>query len=229
MEIMYKRDVKTGTFKIESALALFKEEFSRILLASEDIAKEKIFADIKLRYSFSSHKYYIVTIFREYNNEILVEKAQAPDSHFIGEWVIDKDAIKTFMKQNLLATSVAIAIQNVQISQNDTQITTLTNSQKDAIFNELMESLFNEIFQPTGKTIPEDRDSSLIELNYNPKVKGIISDLFNHQISVPEARTYLSEIGCEPEQLAYMFNIIDDHYATIPSNEGTNDKNLNPE
>jgi hypothetical protein len=229
MEIMYKRDVKTGTFKIESALALFKEEFSRILLNSKDIAEEKTFADIKLRYSFSSHKYYIVTVIREYHNEILVEKSEAQGSHFIGEWIIDKKAIKTFMKQNLLATSVAIAIQNVQISQNDTQITTLTNSQKDAIFNQLMESLFNEVFQPNGNTMIEDKESSLVELNYNPVVKPIISDLFEHRIDVSQARERLNIIGFEPEQLAYMFNIIDEHYGTIPSNEGMNDRNLNPE
>jgi hypothetical protein len=232
VEIMYSRIVKAGTFKIESAITLFKEEYSRIITEyHEQIGKGDTYALITLRYNYNTHKYYIITVYEDWDFNLTQEKIirgqdtiEQIDSYYVGQCLIDKEAIRVFIKQNALAQKIALGIQNVNISPNDTQINVLTNSQNDAIYNELMESTFDEIF-----TRPEDRDSAFIELNHNPLVKPIISDLFEHRIDVSQARERLSIIGFEQEQLAYMFQILDEYYNTIPSTVNKIDSSPNPE
>ena len=222
---MYKRDVKQGTFKIESVMALFKEFFSELLLSTnnERLANNEIYATVHLRYNFETHAFYLVTNIMEYKNELLVHKEESEHSYSIEEWIINKDTMRTFSRQNKIAQNVALAIQNVQISQNDTQITALTNAQKNAIYEELIDSMFNEQI-----TKDEDKSAALIELNYNPVITEIIKQFSVGVTDLTETKFLISCQIPQPELQAYMFEILNDNANVILDTSNKTYNNLNP-
>jgi len=111
---------------------------------------------------------------------------------------------------NKLSQSACIAIQNVQISKNDTQITTLSNAQKNAIYESLINDMFNEQI-----TKEEDKSAALIELNYNPDVKEIIKQFSLGVTDLSETRMLIANHIVEPELVSYMFQVIDDNVTAL--------------
>ena len=115
--------------------------------------------------------------------------------------------IKDIEDKYKLVSKCYVAIVNNDLSPSDYQIRNVSLREKNVVYAEIIRDWFwKNIF------IEEDKNSALLELNYNPKVKQIVSQLYEKEIDLNTAKNKLAEFNYEPEHLAYMYGTLEDNF-----------------